>query len=211
MRNAILLLTATCLCLGSDCQGNLPAGQAIPGGQDAVSEGQGAEPSDEAPTREPCFTTFWSDLAGAGFNVPDGLSAPALDSEMLDAGFYRMESFRPGEVHPDLSFYWRSTDRTFEEAAAYVAQLAASGPPGEPLPIILHNEPITLNGGQPGWVIASMWRNMPSLMFVKVQLVWDKVGEDWPIWYSLSLTGHESEGTNDYEYLLGVGRTLCAE
>lgn len=69
---------------------------------------------------------------------------------------------------------------------------------------ILKNEPFTLLSGQPAWLLAYEARQSPY-MTVQISLV--RRG----VFHSLTANGSTLTDTYDYDYLLGVCRTLCAE
>jgi len=64
------------------------------------------------------------------------------------------------------------------------------------------NEPLVLNSGQPGWVVAS--RTTSGLLTVHVFL--KTAGRVHSVWG----TGYNLDGTDDFDTLLGTCRTLCA-
>ena len=64
------------------------------------------------------------------------------------------------------------------------------------------NEPLVLNSGQPGWVVA--YRTTSGLLFVSVFL--KTAGRA----HSVGGTGSNLDGTDDFDTILGTCRTLCA-
>ncbi len=124
---------------------------------------------------------------------------PIVEETEFDGASMRVsEWYYSGGDLADISLTSYATNQTLEAAAAFNAQTNTWR--------VFRNEPLLLNSGRPGWVIATKPLDRPDdLMRVSVILVWN--GH----YHNVRLFGSIYDGTYDYDHLLGIGRTLCAE
>lgn len=148
-----------------------------------------------------CFRTWNDEQVGVGFNPPREMTGPVLKDDWpgpIESHPFRVDWYWPGDELPSITLVSVTAIHTLEEQAALSASLAPF--------LVFKNEAITLNSGQPGWVIATKSPGVPyDIMSVTVLLVWQDN------YHSLRMYGNSRDGTYDYDYLLGVCRTLCAK
>lgn len=184
----------------------------LPAAADPAVPGENLTP-DQPPVE--CLTTYFNGQADVGFNPPPGLSGPELQpfneqfpsvvrtwrwlgTDVLDDVFILLFSYIPTEV----SLTW---GMSLEEIGRFEADFVLAE-----WETLFQNHSITLDSGQPAWVLATTYPPYPrtgpdTRMSVQVILLWN--GRKT----TLHLFGDIDDGTYDYDRLLGIGRTLCAE
>ncbi len=169
------------VCFGLVGCDTIPAGDLLPDTSPPVS----------------CFSTYFNPEIGAGFNPPAGTIGPIVNPISLN---WRAKWRWLANDALAVGFTaWPARGVTVEEVAAEWATMPQTWP-------VVTNGPIRLNSGQPGWVIGRKSGEHPNdLMRVKTILVWDDMC------YIIDVWGSTMDGTYNYEYLLGIGRTLCVE
>lgn len=181
--------------LGATCT-TLPAEPFVPVSEEVPEEVPGDSAGDIGP---PCLVDYWNEEFGVGFDPPPGVAGPFTNESTTPSYLSLHWTLTDAEGTAEaLLFSHGSPFNTLEEAAAHSAQAGTW--------LVFVNEPVRLNSGRPGWVIADKSAKYPDgLMSVEVILIWN--GSI----HTLVLFGDSWEGTYDYDYLLGIGRTLCAE
>lgn len=147
-----------------------------------------------------CNTRYWNEEHKVGFDVPAGMIGPVIDTYPVeDSALVLGWLWRDGGAVPDMSLVSLPSENALDEVVARQVQ-------GRTDFQIFKSEPITLNSGQQGWIIAGTHVDFPdTLMSIQVILVGNGRIR------LLLVYGEEQKGTYDYDYLLSIGRTLCAE
>ena len=178
--------------LGADCA-TVP--EAMPPPLDQPAEIPAVEePPPEAPPTTLCFTRFFHDETGAGFNPPRDFIGPVFSEIELPEGQVFAKWQAPFALVTSFTFWSSPFSYSLEQLASSKAQTAQG--------LVFVNEPLVLNSGQPGWVVAS--RTTSGLLFVSVFLKTAGRAQ------SVGGTGANLDGTDDFDTLLGTCRTLCA-
>lgn len=145
-----------------------------------------------------CFTTYFNKEVRAGFSPPASMQMVILPIPFRD--IERVEWSLPGAITPTFLFFSDSDGGlTLEEIIQSDIQSFESS-------FLVRNEEIVLKSGQRGWLLAGRSIRLPDGVFrVCVSLV--RNGRI----HRVAAIGSGLHGTNDFDFLIGVARTLCAE
>jgi len=158
---------------------------------------EGVLPAGDSTGAAVCRNREYSNsVFGIGFDLPGGVSGPEYPEVVIGnfATQWREESF---DAIVALS-YSRYAVWGLEEEAKILIALSDNIP--------ITSEPITLDSGQLGWIIESIDNELlDDFIFVKTLVI----GTEFT--HSYTLFGISVLGTNDFDYLRRIAKTLCAE
>lgn len=155
---------------------------------------QGETPGKALPSDTPCLTKYFNSKFVVGFNPPTEFQGPT-DQSLSSVSLRLQWDLSPNGISK-FRLNAHASSMTLEQAGAIWAQLAATIAP------VFRNERVTVLSGLDGWLVAS---KTDSVMWVSVCVVRNG-GEHW-----IHATGAAFEGTYDFDYLLGVSRSLCVQ
>lgn len=136
-----------------------------------------------------------------GVDVPDGVGA--IDLPEVDPGNFAAQwsDARLGFIIAIL--FSRPTVFSLEENAELQIALSSD--------FLVSSAPIRLDSGQRGWVLHLVDAHLPDDIFTVKTIVLgqDEIGQETT--YTYSVFGYSALGTNDFDYLVRIARTLCAD
>lgn len=145
--------------------------------------------------RAGCDREYYVPAYGVGFDLPERASGFEILEVTPDKFSARWSDASLGFVVATLF----SRPSVFDlEAEAEIEIVLSSD-------ILVASSPITLDSGQPGWVIRFVDSDLPADIFTVKAIV---VGEEFT--HTYSVIGNSLLGTNDFDSLLRIARTLCA-
>ncbi len=143
-----------------------------------------------------CDREYYVPGYGVGFDLPERASG----FEILEVA---LDKFSARWSDADLGFFvatLSSRPSVFDLESEAAIQIALSSD------ILVASAPITLDSGQPGWVIRFVDSDLPEDIFTMKAIV---IGEQFT--HTYTVIGNSLIGTNDFDYLLDIARTLCAD
>ena len=145
--------------------------------------------------RAGCDREYYVPAYGVGFDLPERASGFEILEVTPDKFSARWSDASLGFVVATLF----SRPSVFDLEAEAEIEIALSSD------ILVASSPITLDSGQPGWVIRFVDSDLPADIFAVKAIV---IGEEFT--HTYSVIGNSLLGTNDFDALLRIARTLCA-
>lgn len=141
-----------------------------------------------------CDRDYYVPAYGVGLDLPE--QASGFEIQEVSVGSFAARWFDDGFIVATL--FSRVTVFDLETDAELQIALRLSG-------ILVASGPITLNSGQKGWAIHYVDSDLPNDIFTVKTIV---IGEE--LTHTYTVIGFSLLGTNDFDYLRSIARTLCA-